>query len=396
MLTVSNLSQKHVIERITDIVACLNTSTSIESFLLDIHHTLKKVTYAENFYVVLQDKNDRLTFPYFHDVKDDINVKSLQGVDKEALNHTLTAYALSSHKVCNYRAGDIQTLIDSGTVKMLGSLPMQWLCFPLTHHDAFLGAFIIQSYRKEDEYDNTIVEILYTISHVISSALHAFKTQQALINANHQLQSYQFELEDKVKKRTEQLECSLSELKSEIIHRKELQKELEHESHHDSLTDLANRKFLFHQLTQLSAKYERQPLDLYLMYMDLDGFKEVNDNFGHPIGDQVLVEVADRIKSAIRSYDLAARIGGDEFIILFEQHLTKDQICTISDRIIQSISQGIHTKKGSINVGISIGIASTLLNNAPPNELINLADTALYQAKSQGKQQYIFYKKSNF
>ena len=203
----------------TDIVACLNSSEPIEKFLLDIHCILQKITYADNFYVVLQDSNDRHTFPYFHDVKDDIDVEKLQGTEKEAINHTFTAYALYSHKVCNYCEQDIQGLIDSKTVNMLGSLPKQWLCFPLTHHNVFLGAFIIQSYRRENEYNDTIVEVLYTISHVISSTLDAFKNQQELMYANQELQRYQNELEDKVKGRTEQLENSLLELHKEIARR---------------------------------------------------------------------------------------------------------------------------------------------------------------------------------
>lgn len=215
------------------------------------------------------------------------------------------------------------------------------------------------------------------------------------MHANHKLQSYQSELEAQVRKRTQELESSLSDLKKEIVQRKELQKELEHESLHDNLTALANRRYLFRQLAQFNDKNDRQSIDLYLMYMDLDGFKAINNNFGHPVGDQVLVEVASRLKNAIRSYDLAARIGGDEFVILFEEQLSKNQIETISQRIIESVSSAINTDNGDLNVGISIGIASTQLNNATPNELITLADSALYQAKFRGKKQFIFYRNCN-
>ncbi|MDE3273271.1 diguanylate cyclase domain-containing protein [Pseudoalteromonas sp. G4] len=394
MLTDTDIDQKHVIERMTDIVACLNSCASIENFLLDIHCILQKVTYADNFYVVLQDENERLTFPYFHDVKDSINVDSLQGIDKEALSHTLTAYALSGHKVCNYQERDIQNLIDSGTVNMLGSLPKQWLCFPLTHHDVFLGAFIIQSYRNENEYDSTIVDVLFTISHVISSALDAFRMQQALLKANNKLQSYQLELEAKVKKRTEQLEQSVNELKKEVTYRKELQSELEHESLHDSLTKLANRKYLFKKIDELSAKHLRNPQNIYLMYLDLDGFKQVNDNLGHPAGDAVLVEVSDRIQKMIRPYDFAARVGGDEFIIIFDENMTYDEVCTISQRIIDAVCDRISSENQTVTVGVSIGISSTVLNSLAPTDLIHYADIALYQSKANGKRQFTFHQNS--
>lgn len=392
MITPVDIEQRNVIERMTDIVACLNSCASIEKFLLDIHCILQKVTYADNFYVVLQDKNERLTFPYFHDVKDDIDVDAIQGIEKEAINHTLTAYALSSHKVCNYQASDIQNLINAGTVKMLGSLPKQWLCFPLTHHEHFLGAFIIQSYRNENEYDNTIVDVLFTISHVISSALHAFKTQQALVQANHKLQSYQSELEEQVRERTQELEASLSDLKKEIIQRKELQKELEHESLHDSLTNLANRKYLFKKLDQLTAKHQRNPQSVYLMCLDLDGFKQINDNFGHPIGDTVLVEVSSRIQQMVRPYDFVARVGGDEFIVIFDEFLSYDEVCTIAQRIINSVCQPIHSANNSLTVGVSIGISTTFTNDLAPKELIHYADMALYQSKENGKNQFTFHK----
>ncbi|WP_372769349.1 diguanylate cyclase domain-containing protein [Pseudoalteromonas sp.] len=392
MLTHSDIDQKHVIERMTDIVACLNSSASIEKFLLDIHCILQKVTYADNFYVVLQDDKERLTFPYFHDVKDDIDVDSLQGIDKEELNHTLTAYALSNHRVCNYQAHDIQNLIETGTVKMLGSLPKQWLCFPLSHRNEFLGAFIIQSYRNENEYDTTIVDVLFTISHVISSALDAFHTQQALVKANTKLQSYQLELEAQVKKRTEQLEESVNNLKKEIMYREELQNELEHESLHDSLTKLANRKYLFKKIDELTAKHLRNPQNIYLLYLDLDGFKQINDNFGHPMGDAVLVEVSSRIQKMIRPYDFAARVGGDEFIIIFDENLTYDEVSTISQRIINAICEQIICEDQTVNVGVSIGISSTHENSLKPTELIHYADVALYQSKENGKRQFTFHK----
>lgn len=391
MLNHDSESPQHVIERMTDIVACLNSSSSIEKFLLDIHCILQKVTYADNFYVVLFDEDERLNFPYFHDVKDDINIDELQSIARESLDNTLTAFALSSHQVCNFNEHDIEHLIQSGQVKMLGSLPKQWLCFPLSHHNMHLGAFVIQSYRRQDEYNETIVEVLFTISHVISSALAAFKMQQELISSNLRLQNYQGELELRVKERTEQLEQTVNDLTKEISYREKLQKELEHESLHDSLTGLANRKFLFKKLDELEAKQQRATQNIILLCLDLDGFKQVNDTFGHPAGDVVLSTVSERIQQVIRPYDFAARVGGDEFIILFEQHLERDKIKTIAARIIDCICEPIKHAEKVMTVGASIGISSTEFNQIMPSELIHHADIALYKAKEQGKRQFCFY-----
>lgn len=386
----TTLDHYSVIDRMTDIVACLNSSDSIQRFLLDIHCILQKVTYADNFYVVLVDDNAQLSFPYFHDVKDNINADKLEGLTTSDLKNSLTAYALSSKKVCNFNEDDIHTLIEQHEVKILGSLPRQWLCFPLRRRDTFLGAFVIQSYRNENEYPELIVDILNTISHVISSALDAFNTQRALIDANFALKQIQNHLEEKVSERTYQLEASLSELRSEIMLKESLQKQLEYDSSHDSLTQLANRKRLFDELEKLSSKSKRTAVSAYLIYIDLDNFKPVNDTFGHPVGDEVLIEVAKRLSACVREYDTVARIGGDEFVILIEHAFDRSEMEVIAKRVIDSIAKPITTSRANVNISASMGIAATQNQHISPEQLINFADAALYQVKRTDKGRYHF------
>ena len=94
-----------------------------------------------------------------------------------------------------------------------------------------------------------------------------------------------------------------------------MQQQLEYESLHDNLTNLANRKYLFKELSRLALKSERSAFEVYVLYLDLDDFKPINDEFGHKSGDLVLRTVAERLTNEVRGYDLVARIGGDEFVV---------------------------------------------------------------------------------
>ncbi|MBE0367525.1 MULTISPECIES: GGDEF domain-containing protein [Pseudoalteromonas] len=385
------LDSENVIDSMADIVACLNTSDSIQRFLLDIHCILQKITYADNFYVVLFKQDGLLSFPYFHDVKDDIRAEDLENLDVAEIAKSLTAYALTKKEVCNFSYNDIEQLISQGTLEVLGSLPMQWLCFPLQNRDAFLGAFIIQSYRRENEYSGVIVELLYTISHVISSALDAFNNQQALLEANHTLQNYQGELEHRVEERTKELQNSLEELKKEVTKREELQQQLEYDSLHDSLTGLANRKYLFSELNRLAAKSSRLSVEVYVLYLDLDDFKPINDQYGHKSGDLVLLAVAKRLLEELRGYDIVSRLGGDEFVVVITEPLEKQVLFQVCERLLKSIQVPVTLESStSVICGCSIGIAGNHARAFNAEELLHAADEALYVAKKKGKNQIHF------
>ncbi|QPB83163.1 diguanylate cyclase [Pseudoalteromonas rubra] len=389
------LDSGEVIDSMTDIVACLNTSDSIQRFLLDIHCILQKVTYADNFYVVLYREDGSLTFPYFHDVKDDIDPEDLEALSLDEIAHSLTAYALQSQNVCNYTTEQLNEMVAEGRLNIIGTVPKQWLCFPLVNRNNFMGAFIIQSYRREDEYSGVIVDVLFTISHVISSALDAFNNQQALVEANTVLQNYQGELEIKVAERTQELESSLSELQKEISIREALQQRLEHEALHDTLTGLTNRKFLFRELNNLAERSKRGSVTVHILYLDLDDFKPINDNYGHHSGDIVLQEVAKRIQGELRVYDVLCRLGGDEFVVVLSDPLEKSVLMQICSRLIACISSPIQLEGGEkVQCGCSIGVAN---NNGvfSAEALLKCADSALYSSKELGKNQAYFYEQAS-
>jgi len=173
----------------------------------------------------------------------------------------------------------------------------------------------------------------------------------------------------------------------DITDRHEREAELERRSLHDALTGLPNRTLLFDRLAQ--TLHRRQTNGVAILFVDLDGFKLVNDTFGHDIGDQVLIEVARRLELVVREADTVARLAGDEFVILCEDVQDPALAAELADRIVAAVSEPILTERGAAIVGASIGI-SMAGQNADPELAVRVADQAMYRAKRGGKGTYSF------
>jgi diguanylate cyclase (GGDEF)-like protein/PAS domain S-box-containing protein len=160
-------------------------------------------------------------------------------------------------------------------------------------------------------------------------------------------------------------------------------------ANHDSLTGLENRQAFYKNLDRLMADAGPDP-DVALLYLDLDGFKAVNDTMGHPVGDATLVAVAERLRRSVRNSDIISRFGGDEFVIAVSACGGQAEVCVLADRIIASLSATYAVGKQVVSIGVSIGIAL-----AEPDmngdELVRQADTALYAAKADGRRSYRFF-----
>ncbi|MBD3845483.1 GGDEF domain-containing protein [Bosea sp. SSUT16] len=153
---------------------------------------------------------------------------------------------------------------------------------------------------------------------------------------------------------------------------------------HDMLTGLSNRAGLTRAFETRFGSASA-PHGLALIYLDLDGFKSVNDTHGHPAGDALLQLVAERLRGLVRSSDLAARIGGDEFVVLSEQ-TERVQLQRIGERLVAEISEPYELDSGHrLHIGASVGIALAPEHGTDMNALMVAADAALYQAKSRGK-----------
>ena len=165
---------------------------------------------------------------------------------------------------------------------------------------------------------------------------------------------------------------------------------LETDAHIDFLTGLPNRKLLMGSLEEVIKKAKTKGSIIAVMFLDLDGFKSVNDTFGHEIGDLLLQNVAQRLINCVRQSDTVARLGGDEFIILLYGRLDMNNIVKIANTIIQKLNEDFFINNTKINIGVSIGISLFPDNTTNPDEMLRLADNAMYEAKHHGKNNYKF------
>jgi diguanylate cyclase (GGDEF)-like protein/PAS domain S-box-containing protein len=171
-------------------------------------------------------------------------------------------------------------------------------------------------------------------------------------------------------------------LVEDITARKELTERLQHEADHDSLTGLPNRLHLHRRLER--ELRERRSGQIAMLYLDLDGFKAVNDKQGHGAGDELLIQVADRIAAAVRSTDVVARLGGDEFAVLCPGVPDVATAMRIGRSILASLSREFDLSRTNARVGASIGVAVAVEGDTGP-ELLHAADEAMYAAKRSGK-----------
>lgn len=161
-----------------------------------------------------------------------------------------------------------------------------------------------------------------------------------------------------------------------------------HLAFHDALTALPNRTLLLERLERQIVMNERQPRCLAVLFLDLDGFKRVNDTLGHAIGDEVLKTVANKLQSLVRQTDTVARLGGDEFVVLLDSPENQDEVENIANRIIASINEPMEVSGAVAHVGTSIGIAMNPKHGESPADFLKSADAAMYQAKHEGKNTY--------
>jgi diguanylate cyclase (GGDEF)-like protein len=175
---------------------------------------------------------------------------------------------------------------------------------------------------------------------------------------------------------------------SDITQTKHIQLALERMAHHDALTGLPNRVLFADRFVQAIARCKRDEAYLAICYLDLDGFKAVNDNLGHKAGDHLLVEVAARLKSIMRQEDTIARLGGDEFGLLMCEIKELEQCELAMERIHHIVSQPYQIDGLRVVIGLSSGVTLYPLDDADADTLLRHADHAMYLAKQGGRNRY--------
>ncbi len=181
----------------------------------------------------------------------------------------------------------------------------------------------------------------------------------------------------------------------DITQRKEAEREIKQLAFYDPLTELPNRRLLVDRLQRVLAHIKRKQTRGALIFIDLDNFKVVNDSQGHSVGDELLIQVADRLRQTLRNADTIARMGGDEFIVILENakvdhHGMEQEAKTVAQRILDCLVPAFVIQNKSIHINGSLGVAMIDAGMSSPDDVMGMADSAMYRAKRAGRGQACF------
>ena len=172
---------------------------------------------------------------------------------------------------------------------------------------------------------------------------------------------------------------------TDVTQRKQAEQQIRHVAEHDGLTGLLNRTAFLQALQAAATDVHRSGRGFAVLYVDLDGFKPVNDRYGHAVGDQLLVWVAQQLTQAAREDDVVARLGGDEFALLQRGVSDGDNAYRLADRLVQALGQPTEIEAHALQIGASIGIVLSPGDGTEAEELLRKADSAMYLAKATGR-----------
>ncbi|MBF0267400.1 MAG: diguanylate cyclase [Alphaproteobacteria bacterium] len=179
---------------------------------------------------------------------------------------------------------------------------------------------------------------------------------------------------------------------TDITFRKEIENQLRLQATHDTLTGLPNRYLFTDRLLHALAQADRATQKAALLFVDLDGFKEVNDCYGHAAGDQLLIEAAQRLQALVRASDTVARLAGDEFTLILSGVIKSQDARIVAEKVVETLSKPFKLKECEASVSASVGIALYPDDATDSDKLLIAADAAMYAIKQKGKNGYGFYK----
>jgi diguanylate cyclase (GGDEF)-like protein len=171
----------------------------------------------------------------------------------------------------------------------------------------------------------------------------------------------------------------------DITERKKAEEATTHLALHDPRTDLPNRRLLADRLGHALSRADREGTTVAVLYLDLEGFKAVNDEFGHEEGDRLLVVFAERLKGCLRESDTAVRLGGDEFVAVLEGVSGGKEALALSERIKRALEEPFEVGQSETALSASMGIALSTHPHGHPEDLVRFADVAMYRSKQEGK-----------
>lgn len=199
------------------------------------------------------------------------------------------------------------------------------------------------------------------------------------------------ELEQRVAERTAELSTANAKLQAEVFERLHAEQRVWHMAHHDPLTGLPNRALLLDRLQHALTQAARDKNRVAVMFLDLDKFKTINDTLGHEVGDELLKEVARRLRGVVRAADTVARLGGDEFVIVLESIADVDDAAGVAEKIIAAFCPPVKIGEHELRASTSIGIGLYPEDGDEAYAVMKSADAAMYQAKRGGRNQFHFF-----
>lgn len=173
------------------------------------------------------------------------------------------------------------------------------------------------------------------------------------------------------------------------------QENLAYTATHDALTDLPNRSLFREQLQQNISWARREKISMALLFIDLDRFKEINDAFGHDIGDMLLIEASRRIREVLRESDSVARLGGDEFTAILGKIAAEEDATMVAGKINELLQKPFHLDQKTCHIGSSIGISVFPQHGETAEALIKAADAAMYAVKRRGRNHFLVFQEAH-
>lgn len=301
----------------------------LNTLFTQIHRIVGTLLPARNFFVALYDEDkDELSFPYFVDAFD------ASPAPRRLNSGTLSAEVIRTGKALLLTTEPGTILSEDGRA-IIGTPALDWLGVPLQTGRRSIGALVVQSYTGAVRYTEQDLKLLQFVSTQVAAA----------------------------------------------IMRTQLFARLVHAAGHDPLTSLANRGLFEDRLRSALARVRRDPARFALLYIDLDKFKDVNDLHGHATGDLMLQEVARRLLDCVRESDTVARMGGDEFVVLLNSVVLPLHATHVAVKIRAALSLPFQLGEQTLQSTPSIGIAVYPEDGSTMEELLHVADAAMYNSK---------------
>lgn len=239
-----------------------------------------------------------------------------------------------------------------------------------------------------NDYITKPVDFSIALARVVTQ-LDRKRAEEKIQQMNEELSRTNEALEGRVADRTKDLVQANQQLRSEMEQREKSQEKIVHLAHHDALTGLGNRLLFHRELSDAVAHRQRHGGDLSVLFMDLDGFKAINDTLGHGTGDSVLKHLAARVQNVLREGDKIGRLGGDEFAII--QLGNEQQAAALATRLIDLVKVPFSVDKQRLVIGASIGIVVADGEYQDSTQLLRAADLAMYRAKAEGRGRFRFF-----